>query len=55
MAIDRPSPTHVIDASVDQAIAEPLMVPLTVIGLDILADDTPEMAFAERNHLAYAF
>jgi hypothetical protein len=30
------------------------MVPLAVIVLDVLADDSPKVAFADRNHLADA-
>jgi hypothetical protein len=30
------------------------MVPLTVVVLDVLAEDSPKMAFAVRNHLADA-
>ena len=55
MAIDRPSRSHLFDASIDQPIADPLVIPFTVAGLDIPADDQPETAFAEQNHLAYAF
>lgn len=40
--------------SIDQAIAKPRMISLVVIVLDIFADDAPEVAFAERNHLADA-
>jgi hypothetical protein len=51
MALDHSAGAEAARASIDQLIPEPLMVPLCVIVLDVLADDSPKMTFAERNHL----
>lgn len=50
MALDRAG-----TAVVDQLLAEPLKIPLVVVALDLLAEDSPKVAFTERNHLADTF
>ena len=52
VAIDPPARSDVVDASVDQSIAETLMVPLAVVVLDILAHNSPKMPLAKWNHVA---
>ena len=54
MALDRAGPSEVSRARIDQSVVEPLMAPLVVIVLDVLADDSPKVAFAERDHLSDA-
>jgi len=51
MALDRAATANATRTSIDQSVVEPLMVPLTVIVLDVLADDLPKVAFAPRNDL----
>jgi hypothetical protein len=54
MASDRPSSTDMIYASIDQSIAEPLVISLAVVVLHVLLGHSPKMALAQRNHLAHA-
>ena len=55
MALDRTGTAEVTVAAIDQSVTDSLMVPLKVIVLDVLADDSPKMAFTDRDHLADAF
>jgi hypothetical protein len=41
--------------AIDRTISEPLVIPLAVIVLDGLADDSAKMALTERKHLADEF
>ena len=50
--LDRATTAETIVALIDQSVANPLVVSLTVIVLDVFANDSPKMTFAERNHLA---
>jgi hypothetical protein len=54
MALNRTGTAEAIVAAIDQSITDSLMVPFAVIVLDVLADDSPKMTFAERNHLTDA-
>jgi hypothetical protein len=55
MALDRTTTAELNVAPVDQSIAKTLLIPFAAAVLDMLADDTPQMARAEQNHLADAF
>ena len=55
VALDRGAAAEGTLAPLDQSVPESLMVSLTVVVLDVLADDPSEMAFTDRNHLADAF
>jgi hypothetical protein len=52
--LDLAGTAEAIATPVDQSVADSLMLPLAVIVLDVLTDDSPKMAFAERNHLTDA-
>jgi hypothetical protein len=54
MARDRTAPFECARVEIDQSVSDSLMIPLAVIVLDVFANDSPEMTFAERNHLAEA-
>jgi hypothetical protein len=54
MALDRTGTAEVHGAPVDQSVSDSLMIPLAVIVLDVFANDSPKMTFAERNNLADA-
>lgn len=52
--LDRTGTAEVVVAPVIQPVVDSLMVPFEVVVLNVLADDSPNMAFAERNRLADA-
>ena len=54
MALDRTTAAERIGSPLDQAVLDSLMVPLEMIVLDVLANDSPKMTFAERDQLADA-
>jgi hypothetical protein len=53
-ALDRGAAVQAALAPLDQSVPESLMVPLAVVVLDGVADDSPKVAFAERDHLVDA-
>ena len=54
MALDQTSTAEAIVAPLDQLVGDPLMVPLAVVVLNVLADDSPKMALTVRDHPADA-
>jgi hypothetical protein len=54
MALDRAAAAETARTPIDQSIAEPLVIPFALVVRDVLADDSPKMAFAQRNHLSQA-
>lgn len=44
-----------VEARLDELVVDSLVMPLAVVVLDVLSDDSPEMALAERNDVVEAF
>jgi hypothetical protein len=54
MALDRVAVAEATQTPTDQPMAEPQMVSLMVIVIELLADGSKKMALDQRNHLSQA-
>ena len=54
MAFNRAAAAEATSTSIYQAIAQPLVISLAVVVLDVLPNDLPQMALSEWDHLGHA-
>jgi hypothetical protein len=51
-AFDRADSSRFDEGRVDEPVADPLMIPLAVVVLDVLTNRSPKGRFTERNDLS---